>query len=81
MPNKGTSRAKQKRAGSLGQSSKFYKIKTSKGIVNIPGAQGFGKKITIDVVIVINKNLIIKTMIPNKVFFQYFFIYLYVMKL
>ena len=41
MPNKGTSRAKQKRAGSLGQSSKFYKIKTSNGTVNIPGAQGF----------------------------------------
>jgi len=43
MPGFGTTRAKQKRAGSLGQSSRLYTLKTPTGLKKIPGAQGFGK--------------------------------------
>ena len=42
MPGAGTTRAKQKRAGSLGQSARLYTLKTKVGNVKIPGAQGFG---------------------------------------
>ena len=43
MPNIGTTHAKQKRASSLGNSSKFYKIKTSP-VMYVAGGMGFGKK-------------------------------------
>lgn len=43
MPGAGTMRAKQKRAGSLGQSSRFYPLKLGSQTVHIPGAQGFGQ--------------------------------------
>jgi hypothetical protein len=43
MPGAGTTRAKQKRAGSLGQSARLYTLKTKAGNIKIPGAQGFGK--------------------------------------
>jgi len=42
MPGAGTTRAKQKRAGSLGQSARLYTLKTKAGNIKIPGAQGFG---------------------------------------
>lgn len=41
MPNNGINRAKQKRAGSLGQSAKLYNFKTCNGNITIPGSQGF----------------------------------------
>jgi hypothetical protein len=41
MPNKGTMQAKQKRAGSLGQTSRLYKLgNTNK---KVAGGQGFGR--------------------------------------
>lgn len=41
MPNNGINRAKQKRAGSLGQSARLYNFKTCNGNITIPGSQGF----------------------------------------
>ena len=48
MPNKGTMRAKLNRAGALGQSARLYRLTvptsvSTKGYVNVPGAQGYGK--------------------------------------
>ena len=48
MPNKGTMRAKQNRAGALGQSARLYKLTvptsvSTKGYVHVPGGQGYGK--------------------------------------
>ena len=44
MPSQGIMRAKQKRAGSLGQSARFYPLHIGGGQVkNIPGAQGYGQ--------------------------------------
>jgi hypothetical protein len=43
MPGAGTMRAKQKRAGTLGQSSRFYPLTFGSTKVHIPGAQGFGQ--------------------------------------
>ena len=41
MPNKGIMQAKQKRAGSLGQSSRLYKLGNTNKMV--AGGQGFGR--------------------------------------
>lgn len=41
MTGTSTIRAKQKRAGSLGQTSRLYTLKTKTGNIKQPGAQGF----------------------------------------
>ncbi len=42
MPNRGTMRAKQRLAGSLGQGSRFYYL-AGKSFAKVAGSQGFGK--------------------------------------
>ena len=43
MPGRGTIRAKQKRAGSLGQTSRLYTFTEKNGTVRrVPGATGYG---------------------------------------
>ena len=42
MPNRGIMRAKQQRAGSLGQGARFYYL-AGQSFATIAGSQGFGK--------------------------------------
>ena len=42
MPNRGTMRAKQRKAGSLGQGKRFYYL-AGKSFAKVAGSQGFGK--------------------------------------